>query len=71
MGMASTEYRVHEVVLKYIARRSTIVYKVGVAPTEYKYIERMKFVLKLQHEVLRIIFEVGIEYISIALPCTC
>ena len=41
--MAPTEYQVHEAFIK-VARESTTVCKVGMAPTDY--IKRLKLVLK-------------------------
>ena len=43
MGVEPIEYRAHKACIE-AARQSTIVYKMGMAPTEY--IEHMKLVLK-------------------------
>ena len=65
VGMAHTEYQVHEAFIK-VARRSATVYKVIMAPTEYRVhgSSKMKYVLQFiklaQH-----------SYIGIVLPCTC
>ena len=54
--MAPTEYRAHKVCIE-LAERSTRVYKVGMAPTEY--IKRMKLVSKYVATQSATVYKVG------------